>query len=204
MRDGEHWILPRLAAGNGWAKHPSHWLLDGQKMEAVFGLLKEAFAWARAVGPSQPLTTAVWDFPRVGDDKEVALYKLELNRQLLQLSDVVSLHCYCDAEELEERLLELESWDRGPVLVTEFMARPRNSTLANNLPVLRQHGAWGYTWGLFRGKSQTHRPWDSWVREDIAEDAEWFHDVFYENGSAYDPSEARDIWWHTTGQNLKL
>lgn len=204
MRTGEHWILPRLGAIEGWRTYPEHWLLDGVKFEAAFKLLEAAFGWARSAGPMQPLTTAVWDFPTGEEDEEVVHFKHLTNARLVELSDVISMHCYCDPEEFELRLQELSVLQRGPILVTEFMARPRNATLQDGLPILRRHGAWGYTWGLFRGRSQTHRPWDSWVVPDIPEDALWFHDVFYENGTAYEPEELKAVWWHAVGLELKL
>jgi len=203
MRDSEHWIFPRLARLEGWSSHPSHWLLDGQKFVATLRLLRDTIAWARSMGPSQPLTTAVWDFPSSDDDDDVSRFKRDLNIELIRMIDVVSLHCYCEPDVLDARLVELAALQRGPVLVTEFMARPMNSTLANSLPVLRRYGAWGYTWGLFRGKSQTHRSWDTWIREDIAEDTEWFHDVFYDNATPYDPEEVKQIWWHAVGSHLE-
>lgn len=204
MRESEHWILPRLAAEQGWKRHPDHWLLDGKKLQAAMALLRAAVDWVRSVGPSQPITIAVWDFPTLEDDAAVAKFKADLNNELLEMSDVVSLHCYCEPEELEEKLSELAALQRGPILVTEFLARPRGSTVRGSLPVFRRHGAWGYTWGLFNGRSQTHRPWDTWVSSDIALDTEWFHDVFYANGTAYSSDEVKDIWWHTVGQELKL
>ena len=36
------------------------------------------------------------------------------------------------------------------------------------------------------------------------QDDPWFHDVFYENGTAYDPEELKSIWWHTIGSELRL
>lgn len=35
----------------------------------------KAFEWARAAGPKQPLTTALWEFPTVDDDEAVKLFK---------------------------------------------------------------------------------------------------------------------------------
>ena len=46
------------------------------------------------------------------------------------------------------------------------MARPLDSTLTNSLPVLKTHSAWGYTWGLFQGRSNTHVPWNTWLSTD--------------------------------------
>ncbi|CAK9039006.1 unnamed protein product, partial [Durusdinium trenchii] len=194
QRQSEHLILPRLSALKSWPadQYPEHWMLDGPKLQAIMLLLEKAFTWARAAKPTQPLTTAIWEFPSPADSEDVKQFKEQLNQKLIDLSDVPSLHCYCPPSELDARLVELEALDRGPALVTEFMARPLDSTLTNSLPVLKRRGAPGYTWGLFRGKSNTHDSLDD----------PWFHDVFYENGTAYDEDELKSIWWHTIGSAL--
>mmetsp|Transcript_123410 Transcript_123410/g.384076 ORF Transcript_123410/g.384076 Transcript_123410/m.384076 type:complete len:404 (-) Transcript_123410:30-1241(-) len=198
----EHHILPRLATAHDWAGAPEHWLLDGEKQEATLQLLADAFRWARQADPQQPLTSAVWTFPE--DANGPGLDGLHF-RTPLALSDVVSLHCYCEPEELEVRLAELGALGR-PVLLTEFMARPLNSCIEGSLPLLRRAGAWGYVWGLVRGRSQTDRPWSSWF-EPVAgeeEDGRWFHDLFYENGTAYDEGEVKEVWWQAVGRDLGL
>ncbi|CAE6973464.1 icd [Symbiodinium sp. KB8] len=206
MRQSEHLILPRLAAINGWAagSYPEHWLLDGPKLNTILPLVRQAFEWAREVNPVQPLTTAVWDFPNSEDDEDVKEYKAAVNSEMVDLSDIISIHCYCSPDELEQHISELAAKGRGPVLVTEFMARPRNSTLTNSLPVLRRQGAWGYTWGLFQGRSNTHVPWNTWLDTELGMEGPWFHDVFYGNGTAYSEEELKEIWWHTTGSQLRL
>ncbi|CAE7266649.1 unnamed protein product, partial [Symbiodinium pilosum] len=206
MRQSEHLILPRLAALNGWppGKHPDHWLLDGVKLNIILSLVRQAFQWAREVSPMQPLTTAVWDFPNSQDEEDVKEYKAVLNNELIELSDIISIHCYCSPDELERNLVELAAQERGPVLVTEFMARPQNSTLINSLPVLRQQGAWGYTWGLFQGRSNTHVPWNTWLDTEIGKEDPWFHDVFHSNGTAYSAEELKAVWWVSIGSQLRL
>ena len=47
---------------------------------------------------------------------------------------------------LQARIEDLRVLQR-PLLLTEFMARPQNSTFANNLPVLHRENVWGYAWG---------------------------------------------------------
>lgn len=75
QRQSEHLIWPRLAALKGWSSYPEHWLLDGAKLEIVMALLDQAFQWARAASPSQPLTTAIWEFPLQEDDEDVKDFK---------------------------------------------------------------------------------------------------------------------------------
>eukprot|EP00929_Paragymnodinium_shiwhaense_P096263 TRINITY_DN57802_c0_g1_i2.p5 TRINITY_DN57802_c0_g1~~TRINITY_DN57802_c0_g1_i2.p5 ORF type:complete len:144 (+),score=22.07 TRINITY_DN57802_c0_g1_i2:1712-2143(+) len=143
----------------------------------------------------------MWTFP---DDPEGHDVSAVFFRTLLGLSDVLSIHCYCEPEELEIRLEELSKQLGRPVLVTEFMARPMNSTLENSLPVLRRTKSWGYTWGLFRGKSQTHLPWSTWAGDIAKDDVPWFHDIFHDTGEVYNEAEIKELWWHTVGTNLAI
>jgi len=76
---------------------------------------ERAAAWARDVGPSQPLTTPVW------------FSHGRLNRELTSLSDVVSFHNYHRVPVLEKHIRELREHGR-PLLCTEFMARTLGST----------------------------------------------------------------------------
>lgn len=43
--------------------------------------------------------------------------------------------------------------------------------------------------GLVKGATQTHIPWPEIKRTDNDYASRWFHDVFNEEGTAYDPSE---------------
>jgi tRNA U34 5-methylaminomethyl-2-thiouridine-forming methyltransferase MnmC len=77
-----------------------------------------------------------------------------------------------------------------PLLCTEFMARPAGSTFQAILPKAREHGVGTFCWGLVRGKTQTHLPWDKWDGRlpDVPQDV-WFHDVFDESGTPHDAAE---------------
>ena len=78
---------------------------------------------------------------------------------------------------------------RRPIACTEYMARPRGSTFASILPLLKQEKIGAYNWGFVNGKSQTIYPWDSWEKTYHDEPPVWFHDIFLKNGSPYDPKE---------------
>ena len=64
------------------------------------------------------------------------------------------------------------------------MARPRGSTFAAILPLLKDEKVGAYNWGFVNGKSQTIYPWDSWEKTYTAEPAVWFHDIFRQNGES--------------------
>jgi len=155
-------------------------------------LLEKAFAWARAVDLTQPLTTGVW----IGDWSDPAALS-DVARLSLESSDVISFHCYGDLTDLESRVAALRRYGR-PLLCTEFMARTAGSTFDPHLGWMKANGVGAYCWGLVAGRSQTHYGWDSWVRRYEGDPDPWFHDVLRPDGSPYDPAEIAYIRTLTT------
>lgn len=152
------------------------------KADYAMILLKEVFAWARAVNPSQPLTAAPWE----GD---WAAGKLSpINAFMFDQSDVISFHCYNPLEVTRQRIALLERYER-PMLCTEFMARPTGSRYETHVPLMKQKGVAAIAWGFIAGKSQTNYPWDSWKKTYTAEPPEWFHDLLHADGRPYRPEE---------------
>jgi hypothetical protein len=165
-----------------------------QKVQFVLALLPQAFAWARAAKPAQPLTTGVWH----GDWSDPQ--NLEpINKQQLDLSDVISFHAYMSTDEFERRVKWLEQYHR-PLICTEYMARPEKSTFQGTLPIAKEHKVGAINWGFAAGKTQTYLPWDSWQQPYVNRaPALWFHEIFHENGLAYFPSEVVFIRKMTRG-----
>ncbi|HPO29854.1 MAG TPA: 1,4-beta-xylanase, partial [Candidatus Hydrogenedentes bacterium] len=56
-------------------------------------------------------------------------------------------------------------------------------------PYFKEEGIGAYNWGLVNGRSQTIYPWDSWQRPYTEEPKPWFHDIFRQDGTPYDPEE---------------
>lgn len=154
------------------------------KAPAAEALLRKAFAWARSVGPTQPITAGVWQ----GEWEDPAALS-PLNQLMLSESDVVSFHSYARAEVVAELLTDLRQYGR-PLLCTEYLARSGGSTFQTILPIFEAEGVGAYNWGLVSGRTQTIYSWISWVTMDPAAADPWFHDVFYPDGTPYDPEEA--------------
>ena len=158
------------------------------KVNLVKGLLPKAFAWARAAGATQPLTSGVWKGDWSLADKLEPVARIQLDQ-----SDVISFHSYDPPEEFEKRVEWLEDL-RRPILCTEYMARGNGSTFQGTLPIAKRHHAAAYNWGLVQGKTQTNLPWDSWAKPYMdREPAIWFHEVFYTDGKPYRPEEVEFI-----------
>ncbi|MFQ6939077.1 MAG: hypothetical protein ACLRSE_00945 [Alistipes finegoldii] len=81
-----------------------------------------------------------------------------LNRFCLDNSDIVSFHCYADANHTRNTCRELKKEGR-PVICTEWMNRPAASTIPTVLPVFAEEEVGCMMWGLVNGKTQTDLPW---------------------------------------------
>jgi hypothetical protein len=145
-------------------------------------LLRKAFAWARSVNPSQPITAGVWQ-GEWGDPGRLS----PINELMLDESDVITFHSYANADIVSGFLADLQQY-RRPVICTEYMARFAASTFEGILPIFARQNVGAYNWGLVSGRTQTKYSWFSWVRKDPA-DARWFHDILHADGSAYDDAE---------------
>ena len=119
-------------------------------------LLKSVVKWAREVDVKQPITVGVW----CGNEG--------LNRFCLDNSDIVSFHCYADANHTRNTCRELKKEGR-PVICTEWMNRPAASTIPTVLPVFAEEEVGCMMWGLVNGKTQ--------------------HDIYHGDFTPYDQTE---------------
>lgn len=163
------------------------------KAELSFVLLRKVFRWAREVNPSQPLTSGVWT--REWSEEEIK----ELDRFMLENSDVITFHNYESPAEMERRIRQLQRFGR-PILCTEYMARGLNNTFENILPIFKKYDVGGYNWGLVAGKTQTNYAWDSWSVTYDGEPDVWFHDIFREDGTPYREEEVRLLVQYSTNR----
>jgi len=168
------------------------------KVKRVDELLPKAFAWARSVHPSQPLTSGVWAGDWSDPAKESATTKIQLAE-----SDVISFHNYGWPEEFEARIRELEPLHR-PIICTEYMARGAGSTFDGSLPVAKKYHVGAINWGLVAGQTQTYLPWDSWDRPyTSSQPTVWFHEVFRNDGTPYRQREV-DLIRELTGRETPV
>ena len=157
------------------------------KQELVAALLPQVFQWARSVDAVQPVTSGVWQ----GTWKDPAR-RSEIASIQLDNSDVISFHSYDDPAGFEARIGELAPLGR-PILCTEYLARPKGSTIEGVLPVAKRLDVGAFNWGLVAGKTQTYLPWDSWEHPYTAPPKLWFHDLLQPDGSAYRGSEFQAV-----------
>jgi hypothetical protein len=183
---------PRVLAWDVW-NEPSN-TNDGSygkqelkdKLQRLQDLLPKVFAWARAMSPSQPLTSGLWE----GNDWSSSEKLDAIARIQLEQSDVLSFHNYGWPENFERHVRWLENYHR-PIFCTEFMARSVGSTFDTILPIAKQHHVAAINWGLVAGKTQTYLPWESWQHPYILQQPPvWFHEVFHPDGRPYRQHEA--------------
>ena len=158
------------------------------KLELVAGLLPQVFRWARAVDPIQPLTSGVWQ----GDDWAESQGRNTISATQLTNADVITFHSYAPPAGFEARINELSPLGR-PIICTEYLARPKGSTIEGVLPVAKRHNVGAFNWGFVAGKTQTYFPWDSWDHPYPAPPKVWFHDLLLPDGRPYRDSEIQTI-----------
>jgi hypothetical protein len=167
---------------------------EAAKVARVETLLPKAFAWARAVHPTQPLTSGVWTGNWSDPAKESRTTRIQLAE-----SDVISFHSYDWPEAFEARILSLKPLGR-PIICTEYMARGNGSTFDTSLPLAKKYDVGAINWGLVAGKTQTYLPWDSWDRPYVRlQPTVWFHEVFRQDDTPYRQHEV-DLIRELTGR----
>lgn len=149
-------------------------------------LLTKVFMWGRQVNPSQPLSAGIWS-------KDLQ----ELNTYQLANSDVITYHDYNPVDVHQKTIDTLRKYGR-PLLCTEYMARPRNSTFATVMPMLKKENVAAINWGLVAGKTNTMYAWDTPMPNGDGPTV-WFHEIFRKNGTPYKTEEA-DLIKSLTGK----
>jgi hypothetical protein len=157
------------------------WDLYNEPGNSAYGdkslpLLEKIFHWARGVNPDQPLSAGIWN-------KDLKT----LNKYQLAMSDVITYHDYQVPKAHQHTIDTLKAYGR-PLICTEYMARPRGSTFANTMPMLKREHIAAINWGLVAGKTNTKYAWDT-PMPDGNEPKLWFHEIFRPDGKPYDPKE---------------
>ena len=150
------------------------------KRDSSLPLLKKVVYWAREINPVQPISIGLWawDFEK-------------LNAFQLQNSDVITYHDY-EEPQWHRRVIELLKTNGKPLICTEYMARTRNSRFSNVLPLLKRQNVGAINWGFVSGKSNTIYAWDTPI-PDGGQPIEWFHDIFFKDGTPYRQDEVNLI-----------
>lgn len=149
---------------------------NSNKNEASAGLLTKIFTWAHAANTDQPVSAGLWNWDFT-----------KLNQLQLKYSDVITYHDY-DTPDKHSQVIKLLKLYNRPLICTEYMARLRNSTFENTMPMLKKENVAAINWGFVSGKTNTKYAWDT-PMPDGAEPKVWFHDIFTKTGEPYKKDE---------------
>ncbi len=181
------WDLWNEPGADNAGSYPDEELKD--KEVRVKALLPQVFEWARAVNPTQPLTSGIWGSEESLDGKDLG----ELQQIQLRESDIITFHNYTWPEYFQREVHWLQKSNR-PIICTEFMARPEGSTFDLILPIAKREHVGAINWGFVAGKTQTYFPWESWEHPYIVHPPPvWFHEVLYPDGTPYREAEVNLI-----------
>ena len=171
-------------------------LKNDKKLALVSALLPQAFGWARAMNPTQPLTSGVYEIDiKLDESKQDAIARIQLRE-----SDVITFHNYSWPESFKAEIEWLKRFHR-PIICTEYMARSVGSTFDTILPIAREEQVGAINWGFVAGKTQTYYPWESWQHPYVKrEPPVWFHEVLHPDGTPYRQAEV-DLIKKLTGKN---
>jgi hypothetical protein len=164
------------------------------KEQLVANLLPQVFRWARAVDPSQPLTSGVWHGDAGDPQGRNGISDIQLAN-----SDVVTFHSYAEPQGFDNRISELTPLGR-PIICTEWLARTKGSTVDGVLPVAKRRNVGAFNWGFVAGKTQTYFPWDSWDHPYTSVPKVWFHDLVRPDGRPFQETDMKTIGMLAGGQ----
>ena len=157
--------------------------------------LKRAFEVARECDPIQPLTAGPWRYPKnYGIDETLDVSPIE--RVALDLSDIVTFHCYEDFDMIQRIVKQLEKEGR-PMANTEWLHRILDNNIEEQIPFYHEKKIGSYSWGLVAGFAQHYLPWE-WLKAARPEldYTKWQHDLFNGDHTPYNPVEIEIIKKH--------
>ncbi|MBQ9511518.1 MAG: cellulase family glycosylhydrolase [Clostridia bacterium] len=160
--------------------------------ERSLPLIRLMFDTVRALDPVQPLASDVWWW---GNPDSIRPF----DKLSLELSDVISWHCYKPFEQFVVDYERLTHFNR-PILLTEWLHRINRQKVRDVYPLLYLEKINCWCWGFVAGKTQTYEPWDSlWEQYDKTDGKVdydftcWQHDLYRPSLRPYDPEEIRLI-----------
>jgi len=189
------WDIWNEPGSDQTGNYPKTELKSQDKITRVAALLPQAFAWAREVNPTQPLTSGVYEVDTSADESK----QDEIERIQLRQSDIITFHNYSWPESFKSEIAWLRRFHR-PVICTEYMARSVGSTFDTILPIAKQERVGAINWGFVAGKTQTYYPWESWEHPYVKNQPPvWFHEVLRPDGTPYRKAEV-DLIRQLTGK----
>ncbi len=180
---------PRIIVWNVW-NEPG----NSGRLSMSQPMIENVFRWLRECDPDAPLCADVWgagaDHP-YGWLKDPHIYA-DIERVVLELSDVISFHFYGDYTHAKMYLDVLKEYDR-PLFNTEWMHRPFRSCIETHMPLWKKENVASYFFGFVNGKAQFNFVWEFIKNLPDIDTRLWMHDIFHYDFTPYDPDEIEVI-----------
>lgn len=116
----------------------------------------------------------------------------EAEKRAMELSDVVSFHCYQPYEQTIAIVETLKETYGRPLLCTEWLHRIGNNNVREIFPLFYLENVGCYCWGLVQGFYQSYEPhgvfWPIMADPNYEGDLNltaWQHDLYHFNGTPY-------------------
>lgn len=149
------------------------------------------------MNPIQPLTACAWDFegnyrtPPTFYNNPMSISAIE--RRAIELSDVITFHCYGKFENVKFVTEQLKKFHR-PIINTEWLHRILHNNVCDILPYFACEHIGSFHWGLVNGYRQFHEPWGFLrpLADQYDIDIEkWQHDIYKSDFTPYNPEEIK-------------
>lgn len=167
------------------------WNEPGNSMRGDLSLeiMEKSFAAIRSHGNIQPATAGAYRYASHGQFRVDA--KIEL--RALELSDIVSFHCYQPVDDLVGIIEALREDYGRPIINSEWLNRIFENSIHRIMPIFYLENIGSFHWGLIQGYSQTYEPvlpiYDMADADPKYDTRLWMHDLYHFNGRPYDKSE---------------
>ncbi|MBQ9098008.1 MAG: cellulase family glycosylhydrolase [Clostridia bacterium] len=158
---------------------------NGRRGQMSVPYMEKFFEIIRSHDPIQPLTADCYHYD---DNAEVSAPEALC---ALELSDVITFHCYGSYQKTIKVIEFLKRYGR-PLINNEWLNRIHKNRVEELFPLFYLEGIGSYHWGLIQGFSQTYEPWGSYFDKiadpDYEGDLELTllqHDLYRFNGLPY-------------------
>lgn len=165
---------------------------NSHRGEVTVPHLQKMFELGWDINPDQPMTSCLWTTiePSKGNASE---------RLSVELSDIISYHCYGDYVNSVMAIRNLKELGR-PLVNTEWLHRIFHNNVQELFPLFYLEKVGCYNWGFVAGLYQTYEPWESiWRKVETGKASpswdltKWQHDLLRPNLRPYDIQEVEII-----------
>lgn len=168
---------------------------NGRRDGMSLPYMEKFFEIIRSHDPIQPLTADCW---RYDPDTLEPLYASQ--KRALELSDVITFHCYANFQTMVRLIEKLKNDYKRPLICNEWLNRITHNNVDEIFPLLYLENVGSFHWGLIQGYSQTYEPWG--IYNDDISNPDYYgpndytlyqHDLYRFNGRPYIAREIQII-----------